>query len=192
MTEPELNHIHDKASLRRRFKDARQQFIKSSGKTASHALTLNLRRLFQDLKIPQVALYSPLLDEASFELEGDFYYPVLTGDDMDFYLPNDPHIFEPGPLGIPEPDPEKSKPLDTNAPALICCPAVAIDWHGNRLGQGKGYYDRFFQSHPTAVRVGVVYQIQVTKDPLPVDSWDQTLDWVVTEEMILRTSKRSP
>jgi 5-formyltetrahydrofolate cyclo-ligase len=55
---------------------------------------------------------------------------------------------------------------------------------------GKGYYDQFFSSYPQAIRVAVVFQIQFSKLPLPVDSWDQPLDWIVTESMILRTSTR--
>jgi 5-formyltetrahydrofolate cyclo-ligase len=69
---------------------------------------------------------------------------------------------------------------------------VAADQFGTRLGLGKGYYDRFFAQFPQALRVAVIFQIQFSKDPLPVDSWDQPLDWIVTESMILRTSTRSP
>jgi 5-formyltetrahydrofolate cyclo-ligase len=56
---------------------------------------------------------------------------------------------------------------------------------------GKSYYDRFFARHARCLRIGVVYHVQVSTDPLPADSWDQPLDWIVTEKMILRTSKRS-
>ena len=148
--------------------------------------------MVHDLAPPQVAIYSPLSDEASFELEGVHFYPRLTGDDMAFWRPTKEHDFQAGALGIAEPEPEKSEALNLAQPFLICCPAVALDWQGRRLGMGGGYYDRFFASHPRALRVGVAFQVQVTKDPLPVDSWDQTLDWIVTEEMVLRTSNRSP
>jgi 5-formyltetrahydrofolate cyclo-ligase len=182
----------DKSALRRQFRDLRATFVKRAGAKASTGLSQNLQRLIGDLAIAQVAVYSPLADEASFTLQGEFFYPRLTGDEMAFWRPTAGHDFTPGALGIAEPEPEKSAPLDPNQPMLICCPAVSLDWQGRRLGMGKGYYDRFFSSHPSAIRVGVAFQVQVTKDPLPVDSWDQTLDWIVTEEMILRTSNRSP
>lgn len=182
----------DKAALRRHFRDARAEFVKREGTKAATTLTHNLQRLIGDLGIAQVAIYSPLKDEASFHLQSEesYFFPRLTGDDMAFWRPTTE--LQTGALGIAEPEPETSTPLNTTQPMLICCPAVAVDWQGHRMGMGRGYYDRFFANHPGAVRVGVAFQIQVSKDPLPVDSWDQPLDWIVTEEMILRTSNRSP
>ena len=181
-----------KGALRQKFREARSAFVRKAGPAAVRALSQNLQRIIEDLGLPQIAVYSPLSDEAAFELRGEFFYPRLTGDSMQFLKPDADHNFQPGALGIAEPEPETSTPLDLSRPALICCPAVALDWQGHRLGMGKGYYDRFFSCHPRPLRVGVAFQIQVSKDPLPVDSWDQPLDWIVTEEMILRTSKRSP
>jgi 5-formyltetrahydrofolate cyclo-ligase len=60
-----------------------------------------------------------------------------------------------------------------------------------RLGLGKGYYDRFFAHHPDVLRVGVVFHVQVSSHPLPADSWDQAMDWIVSEKMILRVNARN-
>lgn len=194
MAEAQSSLITDKTALRRIFRAARARFVTQSGEQASMRLSFHIQRLINDLGPElQVALYRPLSDEANFDLEGEFYYPRVRGDhEMDFWKPAPGRPFLVGAMGIQEPDTAGGVGLDLNRPALVCCPAVAVDWSGRRLGQGQGYYDRFFAAHPKMLRVGVVYQVQVTKDRLPADSWDQPLDWIVTEEMILRTSNRSP
>ena len=64
-------------------------------------------------------------------------------------------------------------------------PLVAFDGHGNRLGMGGGYYDRFFAEpaeRPTLI--GVAFSEQKTTTPLPSEQWDVPLDMVVTDMTI--------
>ncbi|MGE3681773.1 MAG: 5-formyltetrahydrofolate cyclo-ligase [Bdellovibrionales bacterium] len=194
-----------KASLRREFRERRIRYqARQGGRAAAAArtsLTFNLRRWLRDYDNPQtlVCAYQPLAEEASFDLDGiSCFYPRLRGEQLDFYRPLARDAFHLNHLGIAEPLPERSVALSKEIVAgrslvVVLCPAVAVDTMGHRLGMGKGYYDRFFADHPVAVRVGVVYQIQVCDHPLPAESWDQVLDWIVTDKMILRTStsKRS-
>lgn len=182
--------------LRHHFRQLRREFsIQNQSGEAAIRLTVHLRRLVEDLADAntQIGLYRPLQDEAQFELVPPtrFFYPKVEGHEIQFYRPHTAFAFACGAFGISEPLTEQSDVLNPNAPAIIFCPAVAVDWCGHRIGMGKGYYDRFFARFPQAVRVGVVYQVQVASDPLPAESWDQALDWIVTEEMILRTSNRS-
>ena len=182
-----VNLAADKASLRRHFIQTRQSVKPTS--EARRLLSIHLDRLIRDLTTAQtqILLHCPLKNEARFDLEGSYFYPVMTGQELRFYR-GEPSVKNR--VGILEPDPSFSAPLKSLQPILVVCPAVAVDRFGNRLGMGKGFYDRFFQSHPHAIRVGVVHHVQVSKDPLPADSWDQPLDWIVSEEMILRTSTR--
>lgn len=183
----------DKPSLRLKFKKARAKFAEASGRAVRSAIETHIQRLIRDLAEPslQVCLYRSLADEPQFALkpEREFFYPRLDGDDLRFFRPHGP--LSKGKFGIEEPDPALSRELDPSQPTLIFCPAVAVDSRGSRLGMGKGFYDRYFTSHPTAVRAAVVYQIQVSLLPLHADSWDQPVDWIVTETMILRTLRRS-
>ncbi|MBX3023137.1 MAG: 5-formyltetrahydrofolate cyclo-ligase [Bdellovibrionales bacterium] len=184
-----------KADTRRRFREARQKFTAAQGREVSAALSNNLKRLLKDLVTPetQVALYRALPEEASAVLEPmtDYFFPRIRGETLEFRKPLNAHGFELNSFKIPEPIEHSSQIIDVRRPLLVCCPAVAVDWQGGRIGMGKGYYDRFFDEHPHALRVGVVYQIQVSKTRLPAESWDASLDWIVTEKMILRTSDRS-
>jgi 5-formyltetrahydrofolate cyclo-ligase len=120
-----------------------------------------------------------------------FFYPRIVDSTLKFFRPLANEAFDEHEYGMLEPIPAQSEAWDPRRPSVVFCPAVAVDGSGRRLGLGKGFYDRFFSEHPEATRVGVVYQVQISSDPLPADSWDQTLDWVITDKMILRTAKRS-
>lgn len=184
-----------KAGLRRKFRDLRGQFDAREKDSAAKALSQHLRRWLKDYTSSetQVAVYSPQADEAHFELgpSTQFFFPRIQGQEIEFFKPKANKDFEANRFGILEPKISGSQPLDLRLPVVVLCPAVAVDASGRRLGQGKGHYDRFFSAVPNATRVGVVYQVQVSIDPLPADSWDQLLDWIVTDKMILRTSRRS-
>jgi 5-formyltetrahydrofolate cyclo-ligase len=57
-------------------------------------------------------------------------------------------------------------------------PAVAFDKDGNRLGRGKGFYDRLL-NHTKAVKIGVAYDFQLV-DEIPVEPHDIPVDRVIT------------
>lgn len=90
--------------------------------------------------------------------------------------------FEPGAYGILEPSTQN--PLCPKTEIQVCLvPLLAFDGEGRRLGQGKGYYDRFLQGF-TGLKIGVGFEWQFSPAPLPVDENDQMLDLVVTEHQI--------
>jgi 5-formyltetrahydrofolate cyclo-ligase len=75
---------------------------------------------------------------------------------------------------------------------LLLVPGLAFDRGFNRLGKGKGFYDRtisgFKRLNPrNMLSLGLCFQGQLV-DKVPVDSWDITLDGFVTErELVLKT-----
>jgi 5-formyltetrahydrofolate cyclo-ligase len=67
---------------------------------------------------------------------------------------------------------------------VLFLPLVAFDDHGNRLGMGAGYYDRYIGRQPAGLRpllVGLAHETQRASADLPARSWDARLDAVVTE-----------
>ncbi len=109
-----------------------------------------------------------------------------------------------GAYGILEPDPVRCPKLDLalhgtpnmasnvspdTAPHMAIVPAVAFDVHGNRLGYGGGYYDRFLAHEAMAhtFLLGLAHHMQVL-DELPREPWDCTMHAVCTERGVMRTS----
>jgi 5-formyltetrahydrofolate cyclo-ligase len=88
--------------------------------------------------------------------------------------------FEPSELGIPEPlDGEVLEAGGRVELALV--PLLAFDEHGNRVGYGSGFYDRFLCQQPEARRVGLAYEACQAPRNIAADDHDVRLDAVITE-----------
>tara|TARA_B100001287_G_scaffold261028_1_gene249655 strand:+ start:890 stop:1441 length:552 start_codon:yes stop_codon:yes gene_type:complete len=86
-------------------------------------------------------------------------------------------------IGILEPD-YKSKKM---SPQMILVPLVAYDKNKNRLGYGKGYYDRFFNKFCTKeniISIGIAFSFQQTSK-IPQEKHDKKLDYILTEKSIV-------
>lgn len=70
-------------------------------------------------------------------------------------------------------------------PDVVVVPCVAVDDQGNRLGFGKGFYDRSLGRDPKPLAVGVVFDEQLVGD-IPAKPWDVPLDVVVTPTRVVR------
>ncbi len=94
-----------------------------------------------------------------------------------------------GPYNIYQPiTGEAMPPTDLD---FILVPARAFDRRGNRLGRGKGYYDRFLSRLPQrTIKCVVGYDCQLLEE-VPHDADDATVDLVVTESGVIETSKDS-
>lgn len=66
---------------------------------------------------------------------------------------------------------------------LILVPGVAFDIHKNRLGRGKGFYDRFFKSVDVE-KWGVGFDFQLV-DSIPTDENDVQLDKIITASRVI-------
>lgn len=62
---------------------------------------------------------------------------------------------------------------------LAVIPGVGFDLHGNRLGRGRGYYDRILPKIK-ALKIGVCYQFQLL-ERIPTDQYDYPMDIIITE-----------
>lgn len=84
----------------------------------------------------------------------------------------------PGAFGIYEPGAD-AKPCEPDENTLCLVPGLTFDRAGNRLGYGKGYYDRFLATFP-GVSAGVVYQ-DFLSDALPLEDWDRPVHLLFTD-----------
>lgn len=104
------------------------------------------------------------------------------------YLIKDPlHDLKPGYCAIPEPDPSRTTQVDPREIDAIIIPGSVFDHHGGRLGYGGGFYDRFLTNQaPTAFRIALAFDLQVTDASLPLADHDQQMDCLITEQKIFR------
>jgi len=103
--------------------------------------------------------------------------------DMDFYKWSFREPLKINKYGIPEPD---SKMLVY--PDILLIPLVAFDKRLNRLGYGGGYYDRFIEKlvkKKKVVKIGLALSSQKI-DNVPINKYDQKLDYIVTNEYVLK------
>jgi 5-formyltetrahydrofolate cyclo-ligase len=78
-------------------------------------------------------------------------------------------------------------------PSILLVPLLAFDSEGYRLGYGGGFYDRTLaklRSEAHAVAVGVAYAVQEVP-MVPHGSYDQPLDFIVTERAVFKFDKKS-
>ena len=116
------------------------------------------------IKAKNVLIYNSLPDELStksvisrWHRVKNIFLPRVNGDNLEI-LPYDANLLEIGSFNIYEPMGENT--YDISIIDMIIVPAIAYDRNGNRIGRGKGYYDRLLQK-ASALKIGVGYDFQL-------------------------------
>lgn len=111
--------------------------------------------------------------------------PRCEGKNLVLYKIESVDELEPGSFGIPEPisavlsDPRRR--LDATAIDLLCIPGVAFDRAGNRLGRGKGFYDRLLATCSADANLfGVAFDCQIVES-VPTLPHDRPMTAVLSE-----------
>jgi len=177
----------EKNELRKQMKTARLALCDDQRNEKSIAAGQRLLALLSDCKV--VAFYCPIRGEIDPESAakafvangGTVVYPRVEGQSMVMACGK----MQKGAFGIIEPT---GTAYDGQVDAVVV-PLLAVDKHGNRLGWGKGYYDKYLQGK-TCRKIGICYDFQVM-DEIEASVWDEPLDVVVTESqtMIIKGSK---
>ena len=75
---------------------------------------------------------------------------------------------------------------------VVLVPGLAFDRFGNRLGRGRGYYDRFLCHLPINIlTIGLTFDWMI-RDQIPCGPHDCPVQMVVTESRILSANYRVP
>jgi 5-formyltetrahydrofolate cyclo-ligase len=68
-------------------------------------------------------------------------------------------------------------------PGVVLIPGLVFTAHGERLGRGKGFYDRYLHNF-SGIKIGIAFAFQVEEN-LHTEEHDVPLDFIVTEEKII-------
>lgn len=112
-------------------------------------------------------------------------YPRVSHDQLEFFL--SPQFWKVSSLKIEEPDPEGCEPIKTVDLDGFLIPGLAFDFQGGRLGRGLGFYDRALKE-TKGLKVGVAWDCQMMKDPLPSEIFDISMDVIITNQGIVYNS----
>lgn len=175
-----------KTELRRKMRELNRSLVPDVRAAASERLFRRVETLPAFAGARTVALFCSLGDEpdtapvlACWGLRKRLAVPRVEGDEMRFYW-YDPATLCAGAFGIAEPGPGAVR-CDPAQIDLVVVPGVAFTRGGDRLGRGRGYYDRYLsQPEMHAVKVGVCYAHQLV-DCLPAEPHDVTMDCVISE-----------
>jgi 5-formyltetrahydrofolate cyclo-ligase len=171
-----MESLESKSEIRERCLAARPQ--------SSEGLAANLVRLTLELNANVIASYQPLSNEpdvAEFNnwvvaMGKTLLLPRIEGDELVFASGD----LQLGSHGILEP---QGDGVDISECELLLVPALAVDGVGNRLGKGKGYYDRALYSVTGIPRYAVVFDSEVLP-AVPAEAHDVWVTGAVTPTAI--------
>lgn len=103
---------------------------------------------------------------------------AADGIHMDFYEIQNYNELTKGYRGILEPDASKGP---AGPPDLLVMPGAAFDRKCNRIGYGKGFYDRYLTRYPKLKTVAFAFECQIV-DEIPAEPHDYRPDVVITED----------
>jgi 5-formyltetrahydrofolate cyclo-ligase len=175
------SHFSDKSLLREAMRERLRGLSRDERRERSIQICESLRTFF--LGKNSIALFAPKEIEPDLDLLWDLgslehhlvSYPRCDGETLLFRTVSTLSDLCLGRSGIREPVGAASpEHLD-----LIIIPGLAFTADGNRLGRGRGFYDRFLSTIPGyTVKVGVCFAFQLLPE-IPVDCHDVKVDALV-------------
>lgn len=152
----------------------------------SEPIMRKVESLEQFQKADTILLYWSMDDEVQTHAFVERWYksktillPCVDGDDLRLRQYTGPDCMQAGEqFGIGEPTGEEFTSLDSIE--MIMVPGVAFDRKNNRMGRGRGFYDRMLKSTPNAYKVGVAFNFQLF-DQIPVEPFDVAMNQVIVE-----------
>ena len=176
----------NKSDIRKHIKACKLNIQQEDRREAAISVMNKIETLPQFKEAKNILLYNALPDELPtdcmlerWESDKDLFLPVVCGDTLVIKRYNR-DMLKVGAFGIIEPMGEE---VDVDLIDLIIVPGVAFDRKRNRLGRGKGFYDRLLTTS-NAFFAGVGYHIQLI-DTIPVEKHDIKMNCIITEREIL-------
>lgn len=179
----------DKKQLRREIRELKKRILPAIYLQSSREIMSKIEQLTCFEKAENIIAYWALEDEVGtrdfiekWYKRKNIYLPRVVGNDLEFSLYEGKSKMITEPLfGIDEPN---GKALsDLSRIDVIIVPGMAFDYFGNRMGRGKGFYDRILNLIQ-GEKIGICFAFQLL-DEIPTESHDIAMNMVITEEEVL-------
>ncbi|MBD5195791.1 MAG: 5-formyltetrahydrofolate cyclo-ligase [Bacteroidales bacterium] len=183
----------EKSEIRKKIKAMKAMMLENEKLEAAEKVFEILEQSAAFMLAEKILMYHSLPDELptrgflnKWSSRKKFYLPRVNGVNLEI-LPYNESRLELGSFHIEEPT--GNDVVDPDEIELIVVPGVAYDEYGNRLGRGKGFYDRLLSSS-SATKVGVGFDFQIVES-IPSEPHDVAMDIVIspTRYRILRKVK---
>lgn len=198
-----LSIYEAKQNLRKKFLEKRKHEQDLSFSSENESIVQNTQQIIDSIKSSQtktqrkidknflIGLYWPMEKEVDIikiainhisalpKIKGNKMYYVHYGASMNSYG----HV-ESGMEKSPFSKLMQPKNEDKVKPDIMIIPGLAFSLYGDRLGFGGGYYDKYVQQNPKAIKIGVCFHDYLC-EYLPRGPHDLLVDYVVTDKMIL-------
>lgn len=181
-----------KEDVRRRVKAQKAMLSDSEREDAALSAFSMLEKTAAFIMAENILMYHSLPDELSthrfLEKWGKikhFFLPRVNGVNLDI-LPYDQSTLRLGAFHIEEPTGDEVCSMDDID--LVVVPGVGFDPYGNRVGRGKGFYDRLLED-TRATKIGVGYDFQVV-DIIDTEPTDVSVDIVITDTTYYHSASR--
>jgi 5-formyltetrahydrofolate cyclo-ligase len=185
-----MNLHEQKKQLRIELKQRRSALSKSKRSEMSQQIIQFLHEIDEFNQAKSIFCYISYLSEvetnfliSSFlEQKLDLAVPKIMGKTEMLAIPlTNLTDLEPDKMGILTP---KSNQAASNYFDIAITPGVGFTQEGDRLGYGRGYYDRWFSKNKVKTKIGIAFEVQIV-DALPIEKTDMPLDILITEERII-------
>ncbi len=182
-----------KQELRNRYLQYRNALTKEDRRTKSNQIleTLSSWEYFEQAESILVycsyrseVVTTSWIDNLLAEGKKKVYAPKVDGMDIRFFRVTSMEQLKDGYQGIPEPvgdTGEFTTDTEKTEKALLILPGTVFDRNGNRLGYGKGFYDRFVAKHPDMKTVALAFSCQMTEE-IPAEPHDIKVQSIITEK----------
>jgi len=179
-----MNKLEQRQEIKSRLRNLENKDILSD-KVYSNLISLNLLK-------GKVLIYNSINSEVStnklveyYKNKVELFMPKVVGDDMVFIRVDENTQYSIGAFGIKEPIGKEYTKAEIDFDVCVT-PLLGFDKNLNRLGKGKGYYDRFFENN-NCLKIGLAFSCQ-EMDQIDTEKTDIKLDYIVTDLGVISES----
>lgn len=156
--------------------ELRQLSLPLMQRLLSHPKIRGAKTVLMYYSLPDEVYTHDAIDQL-VEAEKEVLLPVVINDhELEIRQYRSPKDMKEGSFHIMEPIGDRFCDYPQIDVAVI--PGMSFDPRGNRLGRGKGYYDRFLEQIPQAYKIGICFDFQKWSE-VPTDPYDVKVDEVI-------------